>query len=761
MSYKTVKYGKKAERRDYSKMLHQVELPNLIEIQTKSFEEFVETGIDELLKDISPIEGHNGDLKLYFEESSLSEPKYSTIETKIRDLNYSRQLSARVKLENAITGEVRESTVLMTDLPMMTPSGTFIINGAERVVVSQIVRSSGVYYTSELDKKINQIKYSAQVIPTRGAWIEFEQGSKEILYAKLDRSKKVPLTTFIRALGFTTKKDIEETFGRSSLITNTFEKDETKSPNEAVIDLYSKLRQGEKVPADAAREFIRMRLFDARRYDLAKVGRYKFNKKLDVLARAEGTYLANDIILDGEVLVAKDTHLTKEVIQILAQNRDAFRKQLITKENNLQNETADEILATTLPEGGNTLYAKENVVNLKTGEVLVKKNEAITEEVLTNLRKNRHSIDEKVIKYFLTEDVYKKESLRQGVISEILDVYVYDDAGDKSNVIRIIGSDQREDRIFVAVSDIVASISYFLNLYDGLGNVDDIDHLGNRRLRLIGELLKNQFRIGLARAEKNIKDKMSTTNFNDATPANVINMTPLVGAIKTFFGSSQLSQFMDQINPLAELTQKRRVSALGTGGIARDRAGVEVRDVHNSHYGRLCPIETPEGPSIGLISSLATYDKVDEYGFIKTPFLKVVQNGNETSVTKEVIYLTADEESDHVIASAATPMDEHGLFIESRVIARRNGETGIYDANEITAMDVSPKQVVSVATSSIPFLEHDDASRALMGANMQRQAVPLLQPTSPIVGTGVEYRAAKDSGAVVIAKNSNLPLTRG
>ncbi|OED58686.1 DNA-directed RNA polymerase subunit beta [Acholeplasma laidlawii] len=754
MSYKTVKYGKKAERRDYSKMLHQVELPNLIEIQTKSFEEFVETGIDELLKDISPIEGHNGDLKLYFEESSLSEPKYSTIETKIRDLNYSRQLSARVKLENAITGEVRESTVLMTDLPMITPSGTFIINGAERVVVSQIVRSSGVYYTSELDKKINQIKYSAQVIPTRGAWIEFEQGSKEILYAKLDRSKKVPLTTFIRALGFTTKKDIEETFGRSSLITNTFEKDETKSPNEAVIDLYSKLRQGEKVPADAAREFIRMRLFDARRYDLAKVGRYKFNKKLDVLARAEGTYLANDIILDGEVLVAKDTHLTKEVIQILAQNRDAFRKQLITKENNLQNETADEILATTLPEGGNTLYAKENVVNLKTGEVLVKKNEAITEEVLTNLRKNRHSIDEKVIKYFLTEDVYKKESLRQGVISEILDVYVYDDAGDKSNVIRIIGSDQREDRIFVAVSDIVASISYFLNLYDGLGNVDDIDHLGNRRLRLIGELLKNQFRIGLARAEKNIKDKMSTTNFNDATPANVINMTPLVGAIKTFFGSSQLSQFMDQINPLAELTQKRRVSALGTGGIARDRAGVEVRDVHNSHYGRLCPIETPEGPSIGLISSLATYAKVDEYGFIKTPFLKVVQNGNETSVTKEVIYLTADEESDHVIASAATPMDEHGLFIESRVIARRNGETGIYDANEITAMDVSPKQVVSVATSSIPFLEHDDASRALMGANMQRQAVPLLQPTSPIVGTGVEYRAAKDSGAVVIAKNS-------
>ncbi len=754
MSYKTVKYGKKAERRDYSKMLHQVELPNLIEIQTKSFKEFVETGIDELLKDISPIEGHNGDLKLYFEESSLSEPKYDTIEAKIRDVNYSRQLSAKVKLENAITGEVRESTVLMTDLPMMTESGTFIINGAERVVVSQIVRSSGVYYTSELDKRLNKIKYAAQVIPTRGAWIEFEQGSKEILYTKLDRSKKVPLTTFIRALGFTTKKEIEEAFGRSNLITNTFEKDETKSPNEAVIDLYSKLRQGEKVPADAAREFIRMRLFDRRRYDLAKVGRYKFNKKLDVLSRAEGAYLANDIMLDGEVLVAKDTHLTRDVINLLAQNRDAFRKQIITKENNLQNETADEILATTLPEGGDTLYAKENIINLKTGEVIVKKNEAINEDVLTTLRKNRHSLDEKVIKYFLTEDVYEKESLRQGVIAEIIDVYVYDDAGEKSNTIRIIGSDQREDRIFVCVSDIVASISYYLNLYDGLGYVDDIDHLGNRRLRLIGELLKNQFRIGLARAEKNIKDKMSTTNFNDATPANVINMTPLVGAIKTFFGSSQLSQFMDQINPLAELTQKRRVSALGTGGIARDRAGVEVRDVHNSHYGRLCPIETPEGPSIGLISSLASYAKVDEYGFIKTPFLKVVQKDGATSVTKEIIYLTADEEADHTIASAATPMDNDGVFTETRVIGRRNGETGIYDAEEITAMDVSPKQVVSVATSSIPFLEHDDASRALMGANMQRQAVPLLQPSAPIVGTGVEHRAAKDSGAVVIAKTA-------
>ncbi|VEU82913.1 DNA-directed RNA polymerase subunit beta [Acholeplasma hippikon] len=755
MGYKTDKYGKKVERRNYSKMLHNVELPNLIEIQTSSFDEFIKTGINELLVDISPIEGHNGDLKLYFEESFLAEPKYSINDTKLRDLNYSRQLSARVKLENAVTGEVRESMVLMTDLPMMTPSGTFVINGAERVVVSQIVRSSGVYYTSELDKKINDIKYSAQVIPTRGAWIEYEQGSKEILYAKLDRSKKVPLTTFIRALGFTTKKEIEETFGKNGLLTATFEKDEAKSPNDAVIELYSKLRQGEKVPADAAREFIRLRLFDRRRYDLAAVGRYKFNKKLDVLSRVQGAYLVNDVMKDGEVLVAKHTHLTKEVIELLKENRDAFRKEIISKENNLQNETAEEILATTLPDGGDMLYAKENIVNLRTGEVLVKRNEAITEEVINLLRRNRQSIDEKVIKYFLTSDVYAKEASRQGVIVEMLDIYTLDENNIKSNVIRVIGSDQRETREHIVLSDIVASISYYLNLYDKIGNVDDIDHLGNRRLRLIGELLKNQFRIGLARAEKNIKDKMSTTNFNDATPANIINMTPLVGAIKTFFGSSQLSQFMDQINPLAELTQKRRVSALGTGGIARDRAGVEVRDVHNSHYGRLCPIETPEGPSIGLISSLATYAKVDDYGFIKTPFLKVVKNEEgHPLVTDEVVYLTADQEGDEVIASAASPVNADGTFKENKVIARANGETTILDSQSVTYMDVSPKQLVSVASASIPFLEHDDASRALMGANMQRQAVPLLKPTSPIVGTGIEHKAAKDSGAVVVAHHA-------
>ncbi|CCV64850.1 DNA-directed RNA polymerase subunit beta [Alteracholeplasma palmae J233] len=757
MGYRTVQYGKKASRRNYSKMNYDIDLPNLIEIQTQSFERFYKEGVQELLKDISPIEGHNGDLKLYFEECFFAEPKYGILESKIRDINYSRQLSAKVKLENAVTGEIRESVVLMTELPMMTPAGTFVINGAERVVVSQIVRSAGAYFTSELDKKINRIKFTAQVIPTRGAWIEYEQGSKDILYAKLDRSKKVPMTTFMRALGFSTKKEIEETFGKSTLLTATFEKDESKTSDDAIIDLYSKLRQGEKVPADAAREFIRVRLFDRRRYDLAAVGRYKFNKKLDVLARAENTFLAEDLINKetGEVVFAKDTEITKEVIEQLKLHRNLFRKELISKEKNLENETPDEILATRMPDGGDALYAKENILNLRTGEVLVTKNTEITPEVITTLRRNRQAIDEKVIKYFLdSKDIYQKEVDRLGVIVESFEVYTYDESGDRNTNIKLIGNDQRENKEHITISDVVASLSYYLNLYDGLGSVDDIDHLGNRRLRLIGELLKNQFRIGLARAEKNIKDKMSTTSFADAAPANIINMTPLAGAIKTFFGSSQLSQFMDQINPLAELTQKRRVSALGTGGIARDRAGVEVRDVHNSHYGRLCPIETPEGPSIGLISSLATYARTDEYGFIQTPFLQVIHENGISKVSDKITYLTADQEAGEVIASAASPLNPDNSFKEERIIARSNGETGMYEQHEITFMDVSPKQIVSVATSSIPFLEHDDASRALMGANMQRQAVPLLAPESPIVGTGIEYRAAKDSGCVIVTKNA-------
>jgi len=755
MGYQNVKYGKKAERRNYSRMRYDIDLPGLIEIQTNSFNWFIEEGIKELLDDISPIEGHNGDLKLYFEEHVLSEPKFSIQESKLRDVNYSRQLSARVKLENAITGEVRENNVLMCEIPFMTPSGTFVINGAERVVVSQIIRSAGAYYTSELDKKLNRLKYSAQVIPTRGAWIEYELGSKDIMYAKLDRSKKVPMTTMMRALGFQKKKDIYETFGKSKFMDATFDKDDSKNSDDAIIDLYSKLRQGEKVPAEAAREFIRMRLFERRRYDLAAVGRYKFNKKLDVLSRVEGQYTVNDIIdpQTGEVLVAAKTKLTKDVINVLKDHRDALRKEVIAKEVSLQNETPDEILAIRLPDGDDDkLYTKENIFNLRTGEVVVAKNSEVNEEVYNILRKNRQSLDEKVIKYFFgTKDIYEKEKERTGVIVEMLEVTVKDKETDKIKVVKVLGNDQRESREHITLSDVVASMSYYLNLYDGLGFTDDIDHLGNRRLRLIGELLKNQFRIGIARAEKNIKDKMSTTTFADATPSNIINMTPLAGAIKTFFGSSQLSQFMDQINPLAELTQKRRVSALGTGGLARDRAGVEVRDVHNSHYGRICPIETPEGPSIGLISSLATYGRVDQYGFIQTPYLIVDRSSGKPVVTDKFKYLTADEEYDEVIASAATTLAEDGTITDEKIIGRHRGETSIFEADDITFMDVSPKQIVSVATSTIPFLEHDDASRALMGANMQRQAVPLLKTDSPIVGTGIEYRAAKDSGSVVVS----------
>ncbi|RJX27134.1 MAG: DNA-directed RNA polymerase subunit beta [Acholeplasma sp.] len=753
MGYRNVKYGKKAERRNFSRMRYDVDLPDLIEIQTKSFKWFIDHGIRELLEDISPIEGHNGDLKLYFEEHYLSDPKYDITQSKLRDVNYAKQLSARVKLENAVTGEVRENVVLMCEIPYMTPSGTFVINGAERVVVSQIIRSAGAYFTSELDKKLNQMKYMAQVIPTRGAWIEYELGSKNILYAKLDRSKKVPMTTMMRALGLGKKKDILEVFGKSLYLEATFDKDETKNSDEAIVDLYSKLRQGEKVPADAAREFIRMRLFERRRYDLAAVGRYKFNKKLDVLGRILGQYTANDIVdpETGEVVVPEKTKITKEIIKVLRDHRHALRKEIIPKEESLQNETPDEILATRLPDGGETLYTKENIINLRTGEVIVSKNTEVTDEVIAVLRRSRQALDEKVIKYFLTGDVYQREREREGVIVEMIEVTVKDEETEKINTVKVIGSDQRETKEYITLSDIVASMSYYLNLYEGLGHIDDIDHLGNRRLRLIGELLKNQFRIGLARAEKNIKDKMSTTTFADATPSNIINMTPLAGAIKTFFGSSQLSQFMDQINPLAELTQKRRVSALGTGGLARDRAGVEVRDVHNSHYGRICPIETPEGPSIGLISSLATYAKVDQYGFIQTPYLMVNREDGKHYVTNQFEYLTADEEYDEVIASAATELSESGEIVAERVIGRFRGETSMFDPEDITYMDVSPKQIVSVATSTIPFLEHDDASRALMGANMQRQAVPLLQPEEPIVGTGIEYRAAKDSGAVIVS----------
>ena len=755
MGYKTVQYGKRASRRNYSKMLHDIDLPNLIEIQTSSFQNFLDESVGELLQDVSPIEGHNGDLKLYFIDYYLEKPKHSINQAKMYDVSYTRQLFANVKLENAVTGEIRESQVRLAELPYMTPTGTFIINGAERVIVSQIVRSAGAYFTSEVDPKLSHPKFSGQIIPTRGAWVEFELGSKNLFYGKLDRSKKIYLSTLIRVLGFNKQSDITKYYSKA-ILQDTFEKDDTKNADEAVVELYAKLRQGENVPANAAREYIRARLFDRRRYDLASVGRYKYNKKLDLFERIVGTYIYNDITLPNGEVIAKDTYIDFDLANKLKEHREIFRKEIISMKDSLQNEPADEILAEFDFESGDVLYTKEKIVNTRTGEVLVAKNSPVDDELINLLRRNRNALDEKVVKYFLTSDPYQTQKEREGVIVEFMEVVRRDQDTGKQAVVKVVGNNPEETREHITVSDIAAGISYYLNLFEGIGETDDIDHLGNRRLRLIGELLQNQFRVGLSRTEKNIKDRMSTTTFNDATIPSIVNTTPLSSAINSFFGSSQLSQFMDQINPLAELTQKRRVSALGTGGLSRDRAGIEVRDVHNSHYGRICPIETPEGQSIGLISSLASYSKVDQYGFIQTPYLVVDRGGGKDGeiiprVTNEYKFLTADEEERLYIASAATPLDQNGFFIEDKIIARYNGETIIVDRSQVSYMDVSPKQIVSVATATIPFLEHDDATRALMGANMQRQAVPLMKPESPIVGTGIEYRAAKDSGATVIA----------
>ena len=688
MNYKNVNYGKKSVRRNYSKIRTEVELPGLIEIQTKSFDWFVEQGLKEVFEDVSPITSFNQDLKLYFGDYHFEDAKYDIVQSKLRDINYSRPLKVNVRLENDQTGEVFEQELFMGDIPYMTPVGTFIINGAERVIISQIVRSSGAYYSKEIDKKTGDVRFAGQVIPTRGAWIEYEAGSKDVWYGKLDRSKKIPLTTVLRAYGLSTDQQIIDLFGDNEHLKATFEKDTTTNSEEAAIEVYSKLRQGEKVPADGARSLITQRLFDDNKYDLQKVGRFKYNVKLDVLQRAKGKTLAQDVV---------------------------------AKEDIFDDET------------GELLYAS--------GTKIAGYGELITGEVYDKLDKARAAF---------RETIDLGNTLCDDPQCEILFVNVVHE--DKSEVVKVIGNDHRETALHITMSDILATVSYFMNLYSDVGTLDDIDHLGNRRLRLIGELLKNQFRIGFAKLRKNIEDRMSTVEIDKATPQNLINIKPLTSSLKEFFGSSQLSQFMDQINPLAEITQKRRISALGTGGIARDRAGVEVRDVHNSHYGRMCPIETPEGPSIGLITSLASYAKVNEYGFIESPYFVVKKDENGVSyVTEDIVYLSADKEDGKVIASASAKLDENSRFIGDKVIGRRNGETEMVEPSEVEFMDVSPKQIVSVAAACVPFLEHDDATRALMGANMQRQAVPIINPESPIVGTGMEYRAAKDSGSALIA----------
>ncbi|MBQ6783142.1 MAG: DNA-directed RNA polymerase subunit beta [Acholeplasmatales bacterium] len=703
-SYKNVNYGKKSVRRNYSKVRTAVDLPGLIDIQTKSFDQFVDSGLQEVFNDVSPITSFNGELKIYFVDYHFEDPKFSVVESKLRKINFSRPLKATVTLENTKTGVRVSKEVFMGDVPYMTPVGTFVINGAERVVISQIVRSSGVYYTKEIDKKTGETKFGGTVMPTRGSWIEYETSSRgDVWYGKLNRSKKIPLTEVLRAFGLSSNKDIIDLFGNDIHFEETFKKDNTTNSDDAVIDIYAKLHMGEKATVEGARELIYESLFNPAKYDLQKVGRFKYNQKLDVLARAKGYALSRDVIAACDV-------------------EDA--------------------------ETGEILYSA--------GEVIAKAGEIVEGEVYDRLNKARagYSVEINIGHDILDKhsDKLCKEGEELKTICEVLYVNVVH--GDSTEEVKIIGNKNSEDALWLTMSDVVASVSYFINLYYGVGRIDDIDHLGNRRLRLIGELLKNQFRIGFSKLRKNIEDRMSTIEPEKATPQNLINIKPLTSSLKEFFGSSQLSQFMDQINPLAEITQKRRISALGTGGIARDRAGVEVRDVHNSHYGRMCPIETPEGPSIGLITSLASYAKIDEYGFIQTPYfpVKVDANGVKyvSNDVNEICYLTATTEEGKIIAAANTKLDAEGHIIEDKVIGRLNGETEIFNKEDIEYMDVSPQQIVSVAAACVPFLEHDDATRALMGANMQRQAVPIINPESPIVGTGMEYRAAKDSGSACV-----------
>ncbi|MCR5350864.1 MAG: DNA-directed RNA polymerase subunit beta [Acholeplasmatales bacterium] len=690
-SFKNVNYGKKSVRRNYSKVRTTVELPGLIEIQTKSFQEFVDQGLHEVFEDVSPISSFNGDLKLYFKDYHFEDAKFDVVESKLRKINYSRPLKVNVELENAQTGSVISHELFIGDIPYMTEVGTFVINGAERVVISQIIRSSGVYYAKEIDKKSGDVKFTGTVMPTRGSWIEYEAGSRgEVWYGKLNRSKKIPLTTILRAFGLNTNEEIISLFGDNEHFKTTFDKDNTTNSEDAAIEVYAKLRQGEKVPVDGARELIYESLFNPLKYDLQKVGRYKYNQKLDVLSRVKGFELSKDVVA----------------------NKDVFDS-----------------------ETGELIYSE--------GEIIAKAGEFVEGEVYDRLNKAREG--------FRYEIDFHKAITDENPQNEILYVNVLH--GNDKTEVKVIGNNNTATELYLTMSDVVASVSYFINLYDGVGKIDDIDHLGNRRLRLIGELLKNQFRIGFSKLRKNIEDRMSTAEIEKATPQNLINIKPLTSSLKEFFGSSQLSQFMDQINPLAEITQKRRISALGTGGIARDRAGVEVRDVHNSHYGRMCPIETPEGPSIGLITSLATHAKINEYGFIETPYFvaKVDENGKKY-ISQDIVYLSATAEGGKVIAGANTVLDKDGHIVEDRIIGRIDGETEIFDKEQVEYMDVSPQQIVSVAAACVPFLEHDDATRALMGANMQRQAVPIINPESPIVGTGMEYRAAKDSGSALIAK---------
>lgn len=701
---KPIKVGKK-ERMSFAKIKEVKEMPNLIDIQTSSYDWFVKEGLREVFDDISPIKDYADNLVLEFIDYSFGEnPKYDQEECKERDVTYAAPLNVTVRLKNKETGEVKDNKVFMGDFPLMTKKGTFIYNGAERVVVTQLVRSPGAYYGVELDNSGDEL-FSTQVIPNRGAWLEYETDANEVLNVRVDRTRKQPLTTLLRALGMGSDREILDTFGDDERLKRTLNKDTTDDYETGIKEIYKKLRPGEPPTVESARSLLNSLFYDPKRYDLAKVGRYKYNKKLGLKERLTGCTLAEDIVapLTGEILAEAG-------------------------------ETVDLDLATKIENAG-VLYATVNS----------KKDEEKTTKIIGN---NFVDLNEYVD--FDIEECKIYEKVLFPVLKEILE-----DAGDDKKALKQQIKDRRKELVprHIVMEDIIASVSYLLNLNHGIGKTDDIDSLSNRRLRTVGELLQNQFRIGLSRMERVVKERMTVLDVEMGTPQALVNIKPVTAAIKEFFGSSQLSQFMDQNNPLAELTHKRRLSALGPGGLSRERAGFDVRNVHPSHYGRMCPIETPEGPNIGLIDSLTTYGIVDKYGFIKTPY-RIVDKKNGR-VTDEVKYIDADEEEMLVIAQANEPIDNEGYFVNEKVAARGiGGEIAMFRKDEVDMIDVSPKQVVSVATAMIPFLENDDANRALMGSNMQRQAVPLLVTEAPYVGTGIEYKAARDSGVVLLAKNA-------
>ena len=688
----------KCSRKTFSKIGDSIDIPNLIKVQKDSYDWFIEEGLGEVLRDISPIVDYSGNLVLEFLDYYMEEKtKYTQEEAKERDATYATRLHVKVRLINRETGEIKEQEIYLGDFPVMTDSGTFIINGAERVVVSQLVRSPGCYYATEFDKSGKRI-YTSTVMPIRGAWLEYETDGNDIFYARVDRTRKIPVTTLLRALGIVTDEQILELFGDEEKIKATLQKDPIKTQDEALIEIYKKLRPGELPTADAARNLFNGLLFDPRRYDLAKVGRYKFNKKLSIANRITGKIAYEDIAdpSTGEILVEKDNMITENVaIQI----QDAGI----------------------------------NVVNINSGGKKV--------VVIGNGTVNIHSI----LPDIDLSNLHIKERVNYEVLNSIVETT------EKEKLHDVIK--ERMDELIpkhVTTEDIIASISYLLNLDYGIGNVDDIDHLGNRRIRCVGELLQNQFRIGLTRLERVVRERMTLQDLDIVTPQSLINTKPITSSIREFFGSSQLSQFMDQTNPLSELTHKRRISALGPGGLSRERAGFEVRDIHYTHYGRLCPIESPEGPNVGLISALSSFAIINEYGFIETPYRKI---DHETGKVTDIIdYMPADEEDKYIVAQASEPIGEDGRFVNERIRVRHQAEITVVDRDKVDYMDVSPKQLVSVGAAMIPFLEHDDAKRSLMGTNMQRQAVPLIRPESPIVGTGMEYRAAKDSGITVVSK---------